>query len=96
MTLRKSNSKMTLRKSVSLFFLANSGGVVISILTFFPRLLMIFFHVPNFKIVYKSGHVEYYFLEYIRNNGGKWSWKAYGKTPLLMGVDDFESIHQLY
>ncbi len=78
-------------------FIATCGTIFISILTYIPRLLMLFFHVPNFKIVYKSGHVEYYFLAYIRKSRDDvWTWKSYIKQAFIMGVDDFESIHQLY
>ncbi len=75
------------------------GSTAISTMLCFPiRMLFIFLQVPNFKIVYKSGHVERLFLHNISYNHPTWKWDSANclKTPILLGGDNIVSIFQLY
>jgi len=59
------------------------------------------FQFSNTKIVYKSGHVEYYFFKSISYEGhGKSKsieWEtATLKQPILLNVDEIESIVKIW
>ena len=62
------------------------------------RILKFTFKVSNFKIVYKSGHVEKLFLSSIMHDKNGWNWShfAVGKQPLILGVEEIVSVIQLY
>jgi len=69
----------------------------------FPfRLIGLIIGFPNVKIVFKSGHVEYYFFVNIKieSNSGKITgiqWEVSGaKTPTHIGINEIESIHRIW
>jgi len=74
-------------------------GIICSLITWPIRMLFITIGVPNFKIIYKSGHVEKVFLNSINMTNGKWSWETppgSQKTIVLFGVDDISAVYQIY
>jgi len=66
------------------------------------RVLFLALGIANFKIVYKSGHVEYLFLKSFNgsiSDGGLSSvkWESLGsKTPICLGINDIAAVYQLY
>ena len=73
-----------------------------SILSWPVRLLLLTLGVANFKIIYKSGHVEYLFLnnfEGTTSGGGLASiqWHSLGgKAPVHIGVNKISAVYKLY
>lgn len=66
------------------------------------KVLALSLGIPNFKIVYKSGHVEYFFFANLNiTESDKITKMEWLKTdnlgnPFFIGINDIESIVQLY
>jgi hypothetical protein len=78
-------------------------SAIIRVIIIWPfRCIAIILAIPNAKIVYRSGHVEYYFFRSInaKHNGGKVTsleWDSVTlRKPMIINIDEIESIHQLY
>jgi len=70
-------------------------------LVFFPfRILAFILGIPNFKVLYKSGHVEYLFWSYFSMTPHpkemQWHNVTGSKTMIVAGVDDIVAVFQLY
>ena len=77
----------------------NTTGVIRGLISCPFRMLAMTIGIPNFKIVYKSGHVERIFLKRISKQGGDWEWESVTGTSkgiVILGVDDIVSVIQLY
>ena len=85
-------------------FIVKPCGIIRSLITFPFRVLFIIIGVPNIKIVYRSGHVEYY---YFKNIELSWSstdghitdatWETVGdKRPVHINIREIESVVELY
>jgi hypothetical protein len=78
------------------------GKVLRTMITFPLSFIGLILGVPNVKIVYKSGHVEYYFFENwgVDREGSNITsvtWKTAGaKRPFHLGLENIESIVQLW
>ena len=72
------------------------------IIGFPSRIIAMFLGIPNYKIVYKSGHIEYYYLSLIswKIDDGKLVNVAYetptNKQKVYLNIDAIESIVQIY
>ena len=74
-----------------------------SILSWPFRVIALMIGVPNVKIVYKSGHVEYYYFQTYSKTvnaeghltGMKWCANEHS-CPFHIGINDIESIRTLY
>lgn len=79
-------------------------GACRAIITWPLRVIAILLGVPNTKVVYKSGHVEYYYLlrSRIEKSTGdghivEFEWHtATQKEPFYINLREIESIVQLY
>ena len=67
------------------------------------RMLFVALGVANFKIIYKSGHVEYIFLQEFEGKLDKGNlceakWKSLGdfKTIIHFGINNIEAVYKLY
>ena len=79
------------------------SGVLRSMSSFPVRFIFGLLGVPNFRIVYKSGHVEYWFFKKIDvdRKGSEitaLSWEVFPSCarPLHMNVEEIESIIELW
>jgi hypothetical protein len=76
------------------------SGVIRGIIIFPFRMMGYMMGIPNFKLIYKSGHVEKVFLKAIsRDGGGEWEWTtATGscKSIVIIGVDEVVAVYMLY
>jgi hypothetical protein len=79
-------------------------GSIRTIILFPLRLIAILLGVPNTKIIYKSGHVEYYYMLRLRYDRNKETghiteieWHtATQKEPFYIHMQEIESIVHIY
>jgi hypothetical protein len=74
-------------------------GIIGGLIQWPFKMLGYAFRIPNFKVVYTSGHVEYIFLKKLNMDGGQWAWTGAGgpaKEIFKFGADDISSVFQLY
>jgi hypothetical protein len=75
-----------------------------SVISYPFRVLAYIFGLPNTKIVYKSGHVEYYCffeidIKWDRNEGNvtEMKWETLSiKRPIHMHIHEIESVVKIY
>jgi len=77
------------------------GGLITTPIAVVLQIVGLFLRIPNTKIVYKSGHVEYYFFENLEFEGGgggkKLEWKSPTlKKPIFANVGEIESIVKIW
>ena len=77
------------------------GAIITTPIAVLLQIVGLFFKVPNTKIIYKSGHVEYYFFQsLIFSNdslGKSISWEASTlKKPIFINVEEIESIVKIW
>lgn len=82
-----------------IIFVSASIRIIIS----YPfRFIALVLGFPNTKIVWKSGHTEYYFFRNIKmtktgDTLKNISWEAVtNSTPFYIGMEEIESIHTIY
>jgi len=79
-------------------------GIIRSLLTWPFRMIFYALGVPNIKVVYHSGHVEYYYfkiikLDYNRSDGHitEVAWETVGgKRPVHLNMHRIESVVEIY
>ena len=65
---------------------------------FWIRLILLAFAVPNYKIVYKNGHVEKFFFKKWSFKNGVFEWDSGGamKIPKILAVDEIMVVTEIY
>ena len=77
------------------------GAIITTPIAVLLQIVGLFFKFPNTKIVYKSGHVEYYFFQSLSFSDGsmgkKFEWEAITlKKPIFINVTEIESIIKIW
>lgn len=79
-----------------------TGSIFRKIINVPFRFIAILIGFPNIKIIYKSGHVEYYFFRHFRVTTAadgtiEAKWEAVDvASPLHIGYNEIESIQRIY